>query len=382
MKNYFTCLTSVVLLLSCNLLFAVNAVDYDANSNEVIDVNEYQKYVKVVNSKPLVEFDKDEDGNLNAAELVAVESALSALAVEVEKWVQEFQIDYPDGQNIGDFASINKTDDMAIFASNKGIGKTKVLIRSSNEQITLTKNAKGINKASPAQISFSKDIKGNNEVMNLKGVVLRPIRFSEKTQVVLVPSLEFNQARNSNEEKTDIDSLLFRLGIDYELEDVITDRSYFRAGLQYSTDSDFDLDVRGIDLQYEPIALGWGQGAMKRVGKWSLKWGSIFLGEYGQVYDNANNESLIEDGSYARVGLKTHTVLWPNSIDRLSISLGYTYLKEVAGDLRDRKLFNASIGYDLDANGHYTLVTTYNNGDTSVALEDEESWTIGLGVKF
>ena len=42
----------------------------------------------------------------------------------------------------------------------------------------------------------------------------------------------------------------------------------------------------------------------------------------------------------------------------------------------------AALEYKLDEEGRLTLETKYFRGDSSVALEDEETWTVGLGVKL
>ena len=42
----------------------------------------------------------------------------------------------------------------------------------------------------------------------------------------------------------------------------------------------------------------------------------------------------------------------------------------------------AALVYKLDEEGRLTLETKYLRGDSSVALEDEETWTVGLGVKL
>ena len=55
---------------------------------------------------------------------------------------------------------------------------------------------------------------------------------------------------------------------------------------------------------------------------------------------------------------------------------------EFAGKLGDRDFFVLSLSYLRDSSGHCRLQTNYVNGDATQALENEESWTIGLGVLY
>ncbi len=80
--------------------------------------------------------------------------------------------------------------------------------------------------------------------------------------------------------------------------------------------------------------------------------------------------------------------LWPEEVfssaigKRLIFDAEYLQLWEFAGDLGDRDYFEASLSYLLDPAGHFRLQTKYGNGDATQALENEESWTIGLGVLY
>jgi hypothetical protein len=80
--------------------------------------------------------------------------------------------------------------------------------------------------------------------------------------------------------------------------------------------------------------------------------------------------------------------LWPDQVfpsglgKRLVLDLEYLQLWEFAGDLGDRDYFETSVSYLLDPAGHFRLQAKYINGDATQALENEESWTIGLGVLY
>jgi hypothetical protein len=45
-------------------------------------------------------------------------------------------------------------------------------------------------------------------------------------------------------------------------------------------------------------------------------------------------------------------------------------------------LFKAVFEYKLNPKGNYVLKISYTNGDTSNKLEDEDTLSFGIGVKF
>ncbi len=369
-------------LLFPQCVLALSAVDYDSNNNGLIEPNEIKKFLKDKLSTPVARFDVDNDGSLSADEIEKANEHLNTSIADIELTVGEFQVDFPAGQNIAEFAKKYNTDDKDVLNVVEKKKSKRWQVRSTLKEVSVYENQLPRKSAKPATISFTRDVKSDNESLGIKGVVGYPVRLKSKPNTIILPSLDINQLSNSQKDKTDIDTLVFRLGVGNELDGFIAETSYFGYGIQYATDTDFDKDVRGLDFSYEPVLLGLGQGANRLIGTLLIRWRSIILGEAGKVHDVGKNSSLVLDESYVRLGGEIDVRAVLKKTPKFQFGLGYAYLEAIDGDLRDRKLFSASMSFDLDDDGNFKLETRYTNGDRSIALEDEESWTIGLGIRL
>lgn len=375
--------TTAVMLLLTDSAFALKASDYDANDDDVISPAEQAAFAIDSHSVPLSSLDSNGNGEIDGSEFGDVAQALERAKAAAENDISVFAIDYPNGQAIAAFALDNNTEDKQDFQRTVALDRLPIKVRASHESITHGDPATVASKASPAEISFTRDSKADNEVLVLKGAVMWPIQPAKMPSLLVVPSISVNKVSNDNSD-ADVDSLVFRVGFDWEGSGPGNSLLYWRLLPTWTSDTDLELDVRGLEAQVEPV--GWlpGMGNTRWVFKQrlGLRWRAILHGEYGRVEDNAGNSDLVVGETFARLGPKIETSFWFASLERLALGIDYEYLPEIGGDLRDRKLFRSTLSYNIDQNGHFRLQSKYTNGDTSAALEDEESWTIGLGVKF
>lgn len=375
--------SKIILLFCCLFLsqsvLAANARDFDKNRDGVIQKDEYLRFIQSENGPRVGKFDSDGDGRFNVNELTEVEVALRAIQTDTDLLMVEFEEDYPEGQAITEFAIINNTDDKDTF---KSVFRSKLLVRKSFEDVRIGTEAKKPSLAGPAELQFTMDKKNDNKILLLKGTVMYPFKARKDGSTLVVPSMTLNRVTNEKEKAKEVNSLIFRIGGDWEFDPDWVDLAYFRVNPAWTTDTNFDLDIRGGDLQFEPVWLNIGQHVSRKLGPLSYTWRGIFLGELGKVYDSDDRKDLVEGENFSRLGGKLSLTLWPDSMERLSFNFDYHYLWKVRGDLRDRKLFKGSVDWKLDSAGHFKLQTVYTNGDSTVALEDEETWSIGLGVLY
>jgi len=220
----------------------------------------------------------------------------------------------------------------------------------------------------------------------MNGAIIRPLTLGgdedNDSTLLFVPGIEINQLRNSENENKDVDSLIFRAGLHSLKENWMTSTSYVGGSLDYATDTDFDDEVVGISSYFHPLfeKKYWSAGA--RLGPFMLALDPIFRAEYGEVLDAGERDDLNEGETYSRLGLQLDLNYWLYENERLSGSFRYLYLDALSGSLRDRKYFASDIKFQLDDAGHYFLQGSYINGDKSTALEDEESWKLGFGLRF
>ncbi len=372
-------------VLLADTSFAINAKDFDADDNGIIDQAENEAFALAAASPPLSNFDLDRDNQLSPSEVAAANAALVEAREGAEDLIYTFSTEYRNGQSLAAYAKDRESADWKKLQPKSPLARIPIKLREKHEDITHTSSAKPASKVKPAQIAFVRDIKSDNEVLTLTGALMWPLKLNEEAGLLGVPSIEINKVTNDREPDKETDSMIVRFGLDWERQGPRPGSlMYWRFNPTWTTDTSTNLDVRGLELQWEPVGLWRSSGSAwyPSNGQVGLRTRLIVHGEYGKVEDNAGNDSLVLGESFSRAGLKFESTLEPRSTDRVALTLGWQYLSTLGGDLRDRKLFSAALSLALDEEQHFTLQSKYTNGDTSAALEDQEQLTLGLGVRF
>ncbi len=386
-------LVLLLALFPATAALALEKQSYDQNGNQVIETVEYAKYVLDLHSPPLSRFDANLDGRISGEELEAASVALGELEGRVSGCVEDFMVDYPEGQDLDAFLAQKSI--CVLHASDEQLGieiPERIMVRSSTEDLVIFK-PKGQETRKGALFSFARDVGSSENVASIQGSIFRPINLArgaaqEDRIHYLVPSVSLNLISNDSDENEDIDTVSFKAAYETGFSTDRIDWTRFSISPVWTTDSRFNLDIRSADLQLEPTLLGTGMNAARTVGPIRFRWRGFLQAEYGRVWDNDDRPDLVEDASFGRLGGKVAFRLWPTGLlpggagERLTLDADYLYLWRITGDLRDRKLFRASLAYTLDPAEHFKLETTYTKGDTTPALEDEQSWRIGIGVVY
>lgn len=381
------------------LLCAMNATgleraDYDRDGDGLIAPIEYARYVLDLHSPPLSRFDENLDGRIEGQEQERATEALLELEGKVSPCVDDFLVDYPDGQEVEDFVALDATCQLRDDDFFKGEFPERLMVRASTDDLILFR-PKSADVRRGALFSFARDLSSSANIASVKGAIIRPINLAspesaESRVHYLLPSLTVNllsddREKNQNE---NVDTLSFRLAYETGFSTEYLD--WVRLGLSpvLITDSSFDLDIRGADFQFEPTVLGGGMGASRRFGDFRLRWRGYLQSEYGKVASPGERSALAKDDYAFRAGGKLAMRLWPDQVfpsgigKRLIFDAQYLQMWEMSGDLGDRDYLQVSLSYLLDRAGHFRLQTEYVKGDATQALEDEESWRIGLGVLY
>ena len=341
-------------------------VRYDSDSDGVLSAAEFADYYQALDAPSILAFDLDADGVLSSGEVKAIGDALTKLHGEAVDRSQAFA-DEP--------------------ASKPLFSRLGILIRESHAEANLGDDGSGLAEIRGANFSMTQDMASESRVISMKGSVLRPVHLGKTSRHYLLPGVEFNRLTNETEPEREIDSLTLRFGSELAFDTKRFGGGGVRLRINplITTNFGFDVDVRALEVQLEP---SWGQGGLgaeKRLGPMSVHTRLLFQAEYGEVIDAGDRMDLREGDAFARAGVKFGTMFRPVDVkllDGFAGSLAYEWHPDLSGDLRARKLFVAGLYYQLDALGQVTLESKYIRGDTSVALEDEQTWTIGLGVKL
>ena len=384
-------ITALFLLYSLNLQ-AMDKVAYDRDGNEIIDLVEYARYVLDLHSPPLSHFDENLDGRIEGPEQGQAAEALLELEASVSPCVDDFSVDYPEGQPLEEFAAQSVTCQLRDEDFFEGDFPERFMVRASTEDLILFRpRSEDVRRG--AMFSLARDLNRGLNIASVKGAIIRPVNLVDadagKDAVrYLLPSLSINLMSDDSGKNKNVDTLSFRMA--YETGFSTDSLDWVRLGVSpiWTTDTDFDLGILGADLQFEPTVLGGGMNVSRRFGPLRVRWRGFLQSEYGEVRSTDDRPTL-EKGDYSsRAGGKLAMRLWPDQVfpsglgKRLVLDLEYLQLWEFAGDLGDRDYFETSVSYLLDPAGHFRLQAKYINGDATQALENEESWTIGLGVLY
>ncbi|MCY4039768.1 MAG: hypothetical protein OXF72_00745 [Gammaproteobacteria bacterium] len=339
-------------------------VQYDADSDGDLSAEEFKAFYHESESPPIVQFDANADGTLSDDELAALAAELAAMHI----------------------AASNSASAFADEGGSKSfMERLGLLVRESHAEVNLGSEGAALAESRGANFSMTQDMASDSRVISMKGSILRPLSLGRASRHWLLPGIEFNRLTNETEPAREIDSLTFRIGSEFSFDSTQFGGVRLRVNPLVTTNFGFDVDLRALEVQVEPRwGLG-GLGAERRFGPMSIHTRLLFQAEYGEVVDAGGRADLREGDAFARAGAKFGTRFWPVDVafvDGLSGSLSYEWHQDLSGDLRARKLFVAGLYYQLDPLGQVTLESKYIRGDTSVALEDEETWTIGLGVKL
>ncbi len=169
------------------------------------------------------------------------------------------------------------------------------------------------------------------------------------------------------------------------------DWTQFVLGAEYLSDeqNNASLGEASADLRLSPFfgdRFGFGQ---------TNDWGIVearplvrLRAEAGEIFDKGSNTSFGADDQYLRAGVIADLKLLPPEIDaidwekRFSLGLTYRNLWRISGDADDLERFEAKLGFELDATGHFLFNAGYRNGNEDGTLQDVEAVTVGFGARY
>jgi hypothetical protein len=382
----------LILLALPTISFSAYHYEVDRNGDRVVSPDEFKVFLETIHKKPLSFFDKNNDGLLSPKELEIASSIISKSILQTEVLVDFYTEDHKNedgsvGLSIKKFKKIydfEKVEDILkiVYQEYTPPKKKKLFIRGKKEELTDFSGETPFKKASTAEFSFINDRNDSNTIWSVKGIIMMPFEIGSDNDLIFVPSLEINRLSNDNNEEKEIDTFIVRTSLGWLGETGNTDW-YFSLSPTHTTDSNFDSNIKSIDLSISPINTRFGFGGSKTIAENILIRNSLSLNfDYGKIFDNGGNQSLTEDEEFLRIGPNMKLEAWLLNNDNFKAEFDYGYFKRISGDLRSKKLFKAVFEYKLNPKGNYVLKISYTNGDTSNKLEDEDTLSFGIGVKF
>ena len=390
-SSFVVLFVTFLLLTASNIAAALDAKDFDFNRNNSIDPGEEAiAFFRHFASSVYRDFDRNKDGII---QLTEEKEHLREIEEDVEDLLDEYNLKRGTRDAVP-VTEINRSYGQLASKPNSLGG---FLIREKHEDVTVLNYPSQFRRAKGATLSFSRNIGENENMWTLRGAILRPFRKStdrapNSSKMVLTsysfsPSLSFDRVKHSKNHENDIDSLVFRLGLEIEYGGGgLFQLQYFRINLGYATDFDFGGSVPVGEIQWEPVKSGWGIGTSREFlcGLLEYRFRGILHAEAGTILKADEKSTMEEDDEFMRLGPKVELVFWPTAelLHRVSLSLKMRYLWGLTGNPTTGKLWEAGLNYRLDDKGHVQLQAEYRNGHVGFTEGESETFLVGVGIKF
>lgn len=358
---------------------AINLRFYDTDRDGLISPAEYRVFLVRQLRLSITLLDTNDDGDISTEEIEALANVLQTTNERVE----DYELHAPEGLELHDFAEHEGLLEATADPPANWLERQGLLVRGNLESMSLFADAKPLSAASSASVSYSRDYNDNQSWSTIKGVLMRPVRFETKPNLIFLPSLSLNRTRYSEPTASGTDTLILRAAIDrlYTFPDIDSLQSLnFRVNPAYITDSRFNTAIVSAEFQLQPSATRLGIGKSVPTREIQFQWLPNLFSEYGRVL---RQEDVNEEKSrFFRIGPRIELELWFRRFQRLRATMSAQHLLSLRSESRSRKSVEVSLALALDNAGHLALQVRYVNGDSSAKLEDEHFWTLGLGIKY
>ena len=355
---------------------------FDLDDNDFISEVEYEAFIKHRDNEVYRKLDTDKNGEISSDELGKYQR-------NVGKDIQ-FKLAIEEFKNFATLEGEPKDElskkEAARIAIGPTVGSPQInllgfQLREQYEDIRAFGSAKkDFKRFKGASLLFTSDFENNNDIFQAKGAIFRPIKISSKkvpsgsnmvfTGAAINPGVSFDRKDNSSSDDQDVNVLEFRLGSELEFSGGgFVDSLYLRTSLLYETDFDFNTGILGGELQLEPVKLGTGIGAGRKLGFFSYRLRPILHLEGGE--------------NYFRIGPKLSLKIWPEgTLERFTLATDYEFYQTLLSNSETRDLFNVSLTFRLDEGGNTTFRVGYRSGEVSLDRQDVNEFSLGFGLKF
>lgn len=247
---------------------------------------------------------------------------------------------------------------------------------------------KAFEAAQPAIFSYKHDYISDEETWQASGVIAYPIRLGPEFWIA--PSFAIERISTKLDPKARKDSLIFRLQYERTEPEFLGTRSTtFRGNILFNTDSGFEQEVLGAQLDIQPTTGIWGNERFDySVPGLKWRWSAFLHTEGGAHLENRSGTN--DDDTFFRLGPKVNftafLLLNPKDLDaeinnRFQLAVDYNYFAAF-GTARDGWLLRAQAITYLDKDHHLSLNAEYSNGFAPLTNTKSEMFLISFGVKF
>jgi hypothetical protein len=255
------------------------------------------------------------------------------------------------------------------------------LVRDAYHIHSLAALPKARDDAEGASISYTRDMKGSNDLVSATGAIIGwnvlsidsqktasyvPTGFSRS---LIAPGVEFDQQRNRADSTKNVDYIGFRFIGELEREGPIFDLNYLRYSGYLKTDSRGDSKIWGGYLEWQPYRVDWGIGGGRNIfGPAMLSFTPLLHAEFEKVANAGDVPEVVDGDYYFRGGAILGANMWfrYGLLRNFVMAAQYRYLPNLSrsGDDHDRAYFQATAAYNLTQSGNAAISVKYRDGQT------------------
>ncbi|MEP4189972.1 MAG: hypothetical protein ABJN51_02755, partial [Sneathiella sp.] len=251
---------------------------------------------------------------------------------------------------------------------------------------------KDIKKASSAEISYKNDIEGGESTFKAKGVVGFPINALWGGQdIAVIPYLDYQATDIRKKLETDDRTETLAVGALVETRVNTGDIKWkISVAPNYLFDREKDTETWNVGARFDPAFTIGDNFAIGRFnlsdnGNIWVKPSAALIAQAASVQVSGSNPIFNEEGAYygagAELGLDVRFRNIP-FLDKLAFETRFRYIRLFSLPIEDAVRWSISASYALNDAENVTLKTTYEDGRNMKTFEDEETWFVGLGVRF
>ena len=399
MKTYLlpTCTCMSILALSQAPASADPIMDmtpYDLNKNRVYEASE-KRAAKLAEISPVyAAADADFDGKLSAKEKAYYLAKVEAAA---EEKVKGYEPKISDPTPMTQEQLVDSRLFLPATPNEEYWPLLGVQIRRTLADVNTKRAdtrtdraayAEELQKVNAAEFGFASNQISGDESWFARGVIARPFQLSNDAGEggFITPSVQFDRVTHSADKKSEIDSLIFGVTGSW-----ITNafgpvsESELRGGAEFGTDFDFDKEIFGGTLEWEPTF----KSKLLANGNTQNLFGMPHVLYRTRQYLHFEGGSANDPGpgvsqdDYARAGAGVGlAIFFTGALDRLALTADYGYYWDMLGGADDFDNFKTSLQWQLDEMGHLTLQVSYEQGLIRLSHQEVDLVSVGLGVKF
>lgn len=368
---------------------------FDKNRNGIIDAgtDEERIYLLHKNNELYRKYDLNFNGRLDPGEIATYERAQDD-ALELAR--NDFRRKASRGElvKVEPPAIRPKTEPQATTL------KAGFILRQSFEDVSIFSKPFDASNAQGATFSWSHDRVRNNRIWSARGIAAVPIvyrrEFLDDEQFrtgphfvasTFAPFLKFERVSSRT---SDIQNLTFGVLSETAIANVFNSTHYYRLRGGALTDFDGDIKSWSFTGEWEPVSNVYMIGAPVPIGTlpmtatFSAKVRAIYSGAVGNsalpIY--ATRQEALRIGPMFTLSIQPMQIATvPDWLRRMRLMASYGHLRDIYSD-RSYEIFNSSLTWNLDAQGHLGLQLAYTKGKSEDSGGDVDIVTLGLSSKF